>query len=280
MIHDGVVVETEVDRRNLYLLAAEDVIPIAFRKSPIKSSFKRAGIYPPTLEPILNNPCVTNMEQKQYLERQKLPNVDITKNALVNYDDIPKRRAETLLARAKKSVETRRKHKENERGPTIKDLFDTIQEDESDSYFQPADNCDDENDVFDENQFTNSEINEDQEYFREENGNFDDHVIENPQDHHNIIQENRQDFQKIPTINDISTQTQNIGNENVGKYPASEKGKTTIDGENKKRKKEYTFADTDLFKQLRQEKHKEFSCQECPTKKRQPKVNKNDKFIY
>ena len=60
MLKDGYVVVTETDRRNLYLQAAAEVIPMAFRSYPIKSAFRRAGLYPASADPVLNNPCVTN----------------------------------------------------------------------------------------------------------------------------------------------------------------------------------------------------------------------------
>ena len=57
MINDDYQVLTEVDRRNFYLEAASEVVPLAFSSSSIRSAFRRAGLWPINANPVLNNPC-------------------------------------------------------------------------------------------------------------------------------------------------------------------------------------------------------------------------------
>ena len=109
MMEDGFTAITETDRRNLYIEAAAEVIPLTFRSYPIKSAFRRAGLYPPTATPVLNNPCVTN--QPIPITKATRTNVNISQAMLMDVDDMPKRKAATLAARAEAAQKTRARNK-------------------------------------------------------------------------------------------------------------------------------------------------------------------------
>lgn len=248
MLNEGFQFKTPSEIRNMYLLAASEVVPIAFSSFSIKSSFRRAGIFPPSTNPILNNPCVTNVDQQTVIPKVKPLQVNIADQALINADEIPKRRAETLAQRAKRAAETRAKNKrEKETHPTIDDLLGATLEDSGSSSFH------------------------DEEIEEEKDFDFSKTTID----------EDEADFQNIGEQDEPPAKitVDNATEISIAEVPAE---KTANENENekwKKHEKEITFADTDLYKELH-EKHKQFACSIPPSSKRIPHRNKEKDIIF
>jgi len=160
ILRDGCKIETDTQRRDVYILAASEVFPIAFSPYSIRSSFRRAGIWPPDPTPVLNNPCVTNVEKAFSLPKVKNPQVDISSKALVDVSEIPQRRAATLKARAEQAAKTRA---QNEATAAVRfslaDLLSTTLTESEDSAFLPPPDVDE-----DESTFTGS-FDEDEDLF-------------------------------------------------------------------------------------------------------------------
>jgi uncharacterized small protein (DUF1192 family) len=97
-------------RRDSLIEAAAHAVEEAFVSRYIVNAFRRAGIYPPDPNPVLDNPCVKNAPQEER-QRGKRTFVDISKKALFSVADIPSRVALTKADQAERRAATRAKNK-------------------------------------------------------------------------------------------------------------------------------------------------------------------------
>lgn len=108
MLGENFSVATETDRRNLYLKAASEIVDFVFRGSLVEAAFRRAGIFPPSIAPVLNNPCLINQPPAP-VARTMRTNVDISKEMIMDTSEIPDRKKATLKAQAEARAEARKR---------------------------------------------------------------------------------------------------------------------------------------------------------------------------